>query len=519
MRRERRLHEAAVIADRVRDNVAVIHRPVRRGILLSIGDGVRVVVRQSMIAGDRISLAGIGRGKPLVQFGIPFATSKGLKAGEKITSSNASDAVPAESVTTAAFHPPRKTRRKDADRSFSGFRRADGSCGTRNYLVVLPTSMCASETACRIASTVREVRDFSRFDGVVALPHGEGCGCAGGGQIERVLLVLKNILRNPNVAGALLVDLGCEQTNRAAVERSLKPLVAAGGPGKPMDWLTIQSAGGSRRAVREGVSRVNRMLREVRRMRRTPCPVGKLVIGVECGASDAFSGITANRVIGKFVDKVIGSGGSAVLSEIPETVGAEALLYPRMRNRAVLEKYREGVRWYRSMALRMGAVLRDNLVPENRAGGLLNPAIKSIGAVMKGGTTAIEDFLGYGEKVRRRGLSIMQGPGNDLESVTGLAASGVNLICFSTGRGTVTGCALVPVVKISSTTGLFERMPEDIDFDAGRLIGKRDPEAAMERYGSELYEKAVAVASGERSCPEIAGQRQFQIWTAGKLSL
>ncbi len=208
-----------------------------------------------------------------------------------------------------------------------------------------------------------------------------------------------------------------------------------------------------------------------------------------------------------------------MLSEIPETIGAEALLYPRMRSRAVLEKYREGVRWYRSMALRMGAAMRDNLVPENRTGGLINPSIKSIGAVMKGGSSVIQDFLQYGEKVRRRGLSIMQGPGNDLESVTGLAATGVNLICFSTGRGTVTGCAVVPVVKISSTTRLFEQLREDIDFDGGRMLGERNQAEAIERYGGELLEKVLAVASGERSRPEIAGQRQFQIWSAGKLSL
>ena len=461
----------------------------------------------------------IGKERPLVQFGLPFATSLGLQAGEKITSSNTTDKLPGKGGTPAPVRPPRNHRWKPTNRTFSGFPRRDGSCGTRNYIVVLPTSMCASEIACRIAGTLSPEGDAAGFDGVLALPHSEGCGCAGGEQIERVLRVMKNILRSPNVGGALLVDLGCEQTNRAAVDRYLKPVLAGGKQGKPLDWLTIQGAGGSRKAVDAGVSRLHRMLPEVRRMRRTPCPAGKLAIGLECGASDAFSGITANRVIGNTVDRLVATGGSAVLSEIPETIGAEALLYPRMRNRSVLEKYRGGVRWYRSMARRLGATLGDNLVPENRAGGLINPAIKSIGAVMKGGATMIEDFLEYGERVRRRGLSIMQGPGNDLESVTGLAASGVNMICFSTGRGTVTGCALVPVIKISSTTSLFRRMPGDIDFDAGRVLGKRNQGEAIERLGGELFDRVIAVASGERSCPEIARQRQFQIWSAGKLSM
>ncbi|MCL5884725.1 MAG: UxaA family hydrolase [Deltaproteobacteria bacterium] len=518
MRRKKELHEVAVLVDPVRDNVAVLHRPVRRGLRLFLGDAP-IVVRQSMNVGDRMTIVEIGRKRPLVQFGVPFATSHGLQAGEKITSSNTSDKLPVKGGRLAPVRPARNHRRMPASRTFSGFPRQDGSCGTRNYFVVLPTSMCASEIACHVAETVSREGDPAGFDGVLALSHTEGCGCAGGEQIERVLRVMKNILRNPNVGGALLVDLGCEQTNRTAVDRHLKSVLAEGRLVKPLDWLTIQAAGGSRKAVDAGVSRLNRMLPEVRRMRRTPCPVGKLVIGVECGASDAFSGITANRVIGNAVDRVINTGGSAVLSEIPETIGAEALLYPRMRSRAVLEKYREGVRWYRSMALRMGAAMRDNLVPENRTGGLINPSIKSIGAVMKGGSSVIQDFLQYGEKVRRRGLSIMQGPGNDLESVTGLAATGVNLICFSTGRGTVTGCAVVPVVKISSTTRLFEQLREDIDFDGGRMLGERNQAEAIERYGGELLEKVLAVASGERSRPEIAGQRQFQIWSAGKLSL
>jgi len=357
------------------------------------------------------------------------------------------------------------------------------------------------------------------MDGVVALPSTEGCGCAGGIQIERYLTVIRNFVLHPNVAGVLLVDLGCEQTNAASVRRFFENTGLGTRTDLQIDWLTIQTEGGVAKTVRAAELLIAKRLVTLATIRRTECPIGQLTVGTECGASDAFSGISANRVIGNTVDKVIFGGGAAIMSEIPEMRGAESFLIPRMRNRVTVKKFREIMRWYERLTKRLGYVMDDNLVPENRAGGLFNPFIKSLGAVMKGGTTPIEGVVEYGNMIRGKGLQIMQGPGNDLESVTGLTAAGSTMICFSTGRGTVTGSAIVPVIKISSTTDLYNRMLADIDFDAGEILTSRDPGRAIEELGQALLGRIIAVASGERTCSERNDQYQFQVWTAGKLSL
>jgi altronate hydrolase len=310
------------------------------------------------------------------------------------------------------------------------------------------------------------------------------------------------------------VDLGCEQTNYDKVRSYFGGDLNASG--KLVDWLTIQHCGGTRKTIEQGCSTVAARLREINRAVRTACPISSLVVGTECGASDSFSGITANPAIGSAVDRVIYGGGSAILSEIPEMVGTADMLLPRFRSRAVAQKFIDALAWYSEMARRLGTTLQDNLVPKNLEGGLINNFIKSLGAVMKGGTTPIEDVVDYGETLRVRGLTVMQGPGGDTESVTGLVASGANIICFSTGKGATTGDAICPVIKVSSTTELATQLPEDIDFDAGRLL---TGPCGMDDVGAELFEQIVRVASGERTWSEKWKQRQFQIWTAGKLSL
>jgi altronate hydrolase len=338
-------------------------------------------------------------------------------------------------------------------------------------------------------------------------------------QIERYLTVIRNFVLHPNVGGVLLVDLGCEQTNAESVRRFFENVGLGSRTDLQIDWLTIQKEGGVTKTIHAAESIIAERLANIDEMRRSECPIGHLIIGTECGASDAFSGISANRVIGNAVDKLIYGGGAAIMSEIPEMRGAEPFLFPRMRDRQTIDKFGHIMRWYERLTRRLGYVMDDNLVPENRAGGLFNPYIKSLGAVMKGGTTPIEGVVEYGETVRAKGLHIMQGPGNDLESVTGLAASGSNIICFSTGRGTVTGSAIVPTIKISSTTELFNRMPEDIDFDAGVVLNNQDVGMSIEKLGTSLLDRVIAVASGERTCSERNEQQQFQVWTAGKLSL
>lgn len=509
------LHKVAIIVESGKDNVAVAKVPLKKLRTLYYGDST-IVLQEDISVGERFALYAIDADSTVVQFGYPFGTSAGIKCGERISSTNVIAKLPGRLRKQPP--PPALSRLPEYEAlTFKGYRRSDGSCGTRNYYLVIPTSMCASATATLIAK--KFTGDLSGIDGVVDLPSTEGCGCAGGIQIERYLTVIRNIVNHPNVVGVLLVDLGCEQTNAASVCRFFEKSGLKFRSDLVIDWLTIQKEGGVAKTLHAAERLITTRLAAFAGTSRSECPLSTLIVGTECGASDAFSGISANRVIGKAVDKIIFGGGSAIMSEIPEMRGAEPFLFPRMRDRETRDSFTRIMRWYERLTQRLGYTMDDNLVPENRAGGLFNPYIKSLGAVMKGGTTPVEGVVEYGESIVKKGLYIMQGPGNDLESVTGLSASGSTMICFSTGRGTVTGSAIVPVIKISSTTVLFERMPEDIDFDAGTVLNSQDSKMAIEKLGALLLEKIIAVASGERTCAEKNQQRQFQVWTAGKLSL
>ena len=509
------LTDVAVFADSKMDNVVLSKRAIPMGSVLC-HENIVIQLPEDVNPSDRFALRDIFGGEYLIQYGYPFAKSKGIQQGEKITCDNTLNEIPPLQDSFRHIQPRSKKDDEILDRSFMGYRRADGRCGTRNYYVILPTSMCASAVAQQIAGRF-DIR-HPGIDAIIALPNTEGCGCAAGLQIERFLTVLHNIIIHENVGGVLIVDLGCEQTNYSVVYKHLEK-GAVNIFDKPIDWLTIQQVGGSPKTVAQGINIVSQRLQQVGAIIRRICPLSALTVGSECGASDAFSGITANCVIGYAIDKIVAAGGSAILSEFPEMVGAEQVLFPRMRNAKVREKFTRQMNWYSDMANRLGTSMDHNLVPENKAGGLINPFIKSLGAVMKGGTAIIEDVLDYGERVHKKGLNIMQGPGNDLESVTGLAASGANIICFSTGRGTVTGCALVPVIKISSTSELYSRMSDDMDFDAGVMLESHSTEIAHMELGERLHEMIISVASGQLTKPEINQQRQFQIWTAGKLSL
>jgi len=510
-----RLTEYAIIVNSSADNVALAKRALLAGSDFQLGTAI-IRLLNNILPGQRFALCNIPEGDFLYQYGYPFARSKGLLPGEVITTENTLNEIPPVPVPAAIISPVPQLDEYLSKRTFWGYRRNNGRCGTRNYYIVVPTSMCASAVTQQIAEQF--ATELPGIDAVIALPNTEGCGCAAGMQIERFLTVLKNSIQHENVAGALIVDLGCEQTNYSVVKEFLGE-DNAGVMGKPIDWLTIQSTGGAAKAVNKGVGIVLDKTRQLAEVKREPCPLSSLTIGSECGASDAFSGVTANRVIGEAIDRIIASGGAAIFSEFPEMVGAEQILFPRMRSREVIEKFDTQMNWYKRMALILGTSMDHNLVPENKAGGLFNTFIKSLGAVMKGGTSVIQDVVDYGERISARGLYIMQGPGNDLESVTGLAASGANIICFSTGRGTITGCALAPVIKVTSTSELYARMPDDMDFDAGSILNSASPEQTLVTLGESLLEQIIAVASGQKTKPEINRQRQFQIWTAGKLSL
>ncbi len=499
------------------DNVAVAKQGITAGSMLEYR-GRTVTVTEDIGAGQRFALTDIGEGKFVSQYGHPFAISKGIAEGQPVSAANIEPYCQEFRGLSGkgAEGRGKKISERGAPachgKTFKGFERKDGRVGTRNYYLIVPASLCASDLASKLANEFsgRAIKQYGHVSGVVAAAHTEGCGCNDGAILERAMLVLRNTIAHPNVGAALVLELGCEKTNFARISEYLDSFSLD----KPVDFLSIQGAGGTRRALEKGKAIIDKRLREMNGMGKKDFPAGKLVVGTECGASDAFSGITANPLIGRTVDMIINAGGSAILSEVPEMIGAEAALLGRTCSGDVAERFIRGLDAYRGLAERLGVKMDGNLVEANAKGGLLTLSLKSLGAILKGGKTEIVDFLDYGETVKRRGLSVMDGPGNDLESMTGLTAAGANIILFSTGLGTTEGSLITPVVKISSRTELYERMDEDMDFDAGRLLNG----GGVEGLSRELFEFVLRVASGEKTWSEKWEKRSFQIWTAGKLS-
>ncbi len=516
------LNELAIFISE-KDNVAIAKREIRQGTVVSCRDGI-IRISDVIPKGHRFSLYDIGKGETVMQYGYPFGISKGIKKGRIIGKYNTGvysdgnyetmvkDVFSGRKAATSG----KVCRTEDASRTFTGFVRGN-QIGTRNYYLVVPTSLCASDVAVRVANSpdINDIlkKKYKNVDGVVAAAHTEGCGCNDGEIIDRLLLTLKNTIIHPNVGGALIIDLGCEKTNYRIVSKYFADLYRWK---KPVDYISIQALGGTGTALREGEKIVLKRLQDVNSAVREDVSIKHLVVGTECGASDSFSGITANPLIGKTVDKIIHAGGSAILSETPEMIGAEKVLISRMISKKVARKFTEGMNYYRSLADRLNISMDGNFVAGNEDAGLVNLTLKSLGAVLKGGTTKIVDFIDYAERIKRQGLSIMNGPGNDLESMTGIAASGANIILFSTGMGTTEGNLIVPVIKIPTRTEVYKKMKEDMDFNAGSLLSGN---ISLDELSGRLLSMVIDVASGKKTWSEVWRKRSFQIWTAGKLSL
>ncbi len=507
-----------------RDNVAVAKNDIKKNTVIRV-NGTMVKVGQTIPKGHRFSLTDIKEGEFAFQYGYPFGLSRGINKGQVIDShnidiykSNDSEALVHEAGSgTYCLQNQRRSHYKQSEKTFHGYKRGNGRVGTRNYYLVVPTSLCAGDSAFKIAyaldksETIRN--KYRNIDGIVAAVHTEGCGCNDGEIIDRLMRTLKNTITHPNVGGALVVDLGCEKTNYKVISEYFRELSSCK---KPIDYVSIQKVGGTRNTLETGKDIILARLKEVNATEREEVSLKYLVTGTECGASDSFSGITANPLIGLTVDKIIYGGGSAILSETPEMIGAESSLMKRMVSQSVARKFNKGMNYYKALAERLNVAMDGNFVPGNKAGGLVNLTLKSLGAILKGGSTAIVDFVDYSERISKQGLSIMNGPGNDLESMTGLVASGANIILFSTGMGTTEGNLITPVIKLSSRTEIFHRMHEDIDFNAGVLLDKN---ISLDQLSEQLLTLVIEVASGKKSWSEIWEKRSFQIWTAGKLSL
>jgi altronate hydrolase len=502
------------------DNVAVVKKPVSAGSCLQLENGSVVEIFTEIHPGSRFATRDLPSGTHILQYGQPIGTSLGIVCGQPVTRANMNDEVPVvRDVPEDLYNPPPQPIPDDLRASFLGYRRADGRVGTRNYVLVVPTSMCASHEAAQI-STIAEFtlykRDrFPNVDGVTAIPHNKGCGCQDGTPVDVLLRVLSNYADHPNVGAVVLLELGCEKTNLSILETYLQRLGRK--LDKPLVRIGIQQVGGTQAAIQAGLEAVERMLPEINQSVRQPVSASELVLGVKCGGSDAFSGISANPSLGYAADLVVRSGGTVLITEVPEFCGAEHVLAQRAKDAKTASEVYAMVDWYKQFAGRFGARLNENPSPGNVEGGLLNITVKSLGAIAKAGTTRVEGVTDYGVAPQGRGLFLMQGPGYDQESTPGLVAAGANVVVFTTGRGSTIGNAIAPVIKLASNNEVFRRMSGDLDLSAGDVL---EGAASVADIGTGVFRHVCRTAGGEVPAKaEVLKHREFQVWAESAISL
>jgi altronate hydrolase len=463
--------------------------------------------------GHKMASAPIAAGAPILKFGqiIGFA-SKPIAPGEWVHEHNvemhdfARDYRFCEAAKPEALLPAAQRA------TFQGFRRANGKAGTRNYVAILTSVNCSATVARLIAREAERsgmLDDYPNVDGVIALVHGTGCGMAAKGEGFEILKRTQwGYAANPNVGGVLLVGLGCEvfQIGRMKEEYGIVE-------GDLFQTMTIQATGGTKKTIEAGLKRIAAMLPIVNRAQRETIPASELLLALQCGGSDGYSGITANPALGVAVDILVRHGGAAILSETPEIYGAEHLLTRRAATREIGEKLVDLIHWWEEYTARNHGEMNNNPSPGNKAGGLTTILEKSLGAAAKGGGTILNGVYRYAEPVTAKGFVFMDTPGYDPVSATGQVAGGANILAFTTGRGSAYGCKPTPSIKLATNSDTYRRMVDDMDINCGDILDG----VGLEEKGQEIFEKLLAVASGERSKSEALGygDAEFVPWQVG----
>jgi altronate hydrolase len=498
------------------DNICVAARNLDSGTEISAGPHtVRLV--ESVRLGHKIALRPIAAGERVLKFGqtIGFAT-RDVEPGQWVHTHNLSAGHFDRDYAYASEVPPDPEPIRD--RTFEGYRRANGKAATRNYVAVISSVNCSASVSKYIAQRFDRsiLNDFPNVDGIVPLTHKGGCGLQYDGEDHRQLArVLTGFATHPNVGAYLIIGLGCE-TGTTGYLLNQGGLVQIGGtrdaPRRP-PVMSMQDLGGTAKTVEAGIAKIVELLPQANDVRRVPMAASELILGLECGGSDGNSGITANPALGYCSDLLVAAGGTAVLSETPEIYGAEHLLTRRARSRQIGEKLIERIRWWERYVARFGVEIDNNPSPGNKEGGLTTIYEKSLGAVAKGGTTALCDVYHYAEPITAKGFTIMDTPGYDPVSVTGLVAGGANVVAFTTGRGSCFGCKPVPSIKIATNTPMYERMSDDMDIDAGVILSGTPVEAV----GRQIFEFMLEVASGRKTKSEQhgVGDEEFAPWSIG----
>jgi altronate hydrolase len=501
------------------DNVAIAKIPLQPGTILFwepvASRPVHVSVRQPIPSAHKIALHEIRQGQPVCRYGQLIGVAlRDIRSGEHVHTHNLGLEPLSRDYTLSKDHPKIGRVREPERRTFFGYRRASGQVATRNYVAVISTVNCSAHACLQIAHhfTSDRLSAFPHTDGVIALTFRGGCTMQSGGETYTILQrTLANMARHPNVGACVLVGLGCETNQASALIRNHS--LDSYPTGLPA-VLSIQECGGIGPTIEAGIATVTKLLPRVDDTVRTPQPISRIMLALQCGGSDGWSGVTANPVVGLVADELVSQGGTVVLAETPEIYGAEHLLTRRAVRPEVGQDLVEQVRWWERHAQRIGTEIGNNPTHGNKAGGLTTIYEKALGAVAKSGSTPLMAVYGYAEPVLESGLTFMNTPGFDPVSVTGQVAGGCNLILFTTGRGSAFGFKPAPSIKIASNTALYQQMPGDMDFDAGRVLSG----SGMGLLAGELLDLVVAVASGQSSKSEAQGigEAEFSPWHLGE---
>ncbi len=476
--------------------------------------GEGVLTRAPIPRGHKIATAAIAKGEAVRKYDqiIGFAMED-IAVGDHIHTHNCEfrmferDYAYSTELSDTPFVPEGERR------TFEGYVRKTGKVGTRNHIGILTSVNCSATVARYIAETFNStgrLGDYPNIDSVSAFVHATGCGMADSGEgYENLQRTLWGYAQHPNFAGVLIVGLGCEVNQ-------IPFLLDAYGLelNDTFQTLTIQESGGTRKTVDEAVERIAAMLPAANDVKRQTVPASELTVALQCGGSDAYSGITANPALGNAVDRLVANGGTGILSETPEIYGAEHLLTRRAVNRQVGEKLIERIRWWEDYTARNHGSMDNNPSPGNKAGGLTTILEKSLGAAAKGGTTNLNGVYKYAEPVTAKGFVFMDSPGFDPASITGQVASGANLVCFTTGRGSVYGCKPSPSIKLSTNTDMYRRMADDMDINCGVIA---DGDATVEQVGEQIFDYFLDIASGAETKSEALGfgDNEFIPWQIG----
>ncbi len=493
-----------------RDNVIIATTQLMQG---NVAEGI--TVSGLVPAGHKIASQEIPAGSPVRRYNqIIGVATRDIRPGQHVHTHNM-QMMAFERDYDFCAHRKDIQVNSEADH-FMGIVRPDGRVATRNFIGILTSVNCSATVAKAIADYFRRdihpeaLAAYPNVDGVVALPHSTGCGMASSGvSMDTLRRTLTGYARQVNFHSVLMIGLGCE-TNQ------ISGVLAAGGlaESKRLFTYSIQDAGGTTKAIAKGVDKVKQMLADANQVERVPVSASHLTVGLQCGGSDGYSGITANPALGAAVDRLVRAGGTAILSETPEIYGAEHLLTQRAVSREVGEKLIKRIKWWEDYCERNLAEMNNNPSAGNKAGGLTTILEKSLGAVAKAGTTNLNDVYEYAEPVTAKGMVFMDSPGFDPVSATGQVAAGANLICFTTGRGSAYGCTPSPSLKLSTNNACWERQEDDIDINCGTIITGQE---SVDSLGEKIYRMMLDTASGTRTKSELHGygQNEFAPWVIG----